>query len=288
MPDSRQSVSQVGAAARRAVKARFATLPGRTPTDDHGYVRRPEANLVRGVSMEQFEKDLRQGDGNELRMKFCAVHSSAALVVNTFARFKSHPEELVLKGQSWHTKPQFEKQLPIVPGRRPANLDMWLECENRVLAVESKFLEYLTPKAYTRSRPPFASAYSQLPSSTLDPWKHVLAAIQRDHISHFLDRAQLLKHLLGLQGWLNGLKQADGWSVTLLYLFWEPTDWEEIAACRQHRDEVAAFVRLASGQRIAIDWWTYQELWTEWDNVPALAGHSRNLRDRYEVGLSPL
>ena len=73
-----------GAGARAKAKAALnRSFAGNT--DNKGYVDWPEANLVSGVHLEQFERDLRQGDGSELRMKFCAVHSSAALAVNCFA-----------------------------------------------------------------------------------------------------------------------------------------------------------------------------------------------------------
>jgi hypothetical protein len=56
--------------------------------DKRGYVGRPEANLIPGVSLADFESDLRAGAGAELDGKFLAVHSSCALVVNCFAPFR--------------------------------------------------------------------------------------------------------------------------------------------------------------------------------------------------------
>jgi hypothetical protein len=61
--------------------------------DRQGYVDWPQGNLIPGVRLDQFEADLRRGDGNELRMKFCALHSSAALAVNCFAPFKRSTRE---------------------------------------------------------------------------------------------------------------------------------------------------------------------------------------------------
>lgn len=67
--------------------------------DTKGYVDRREANLVSDVCLDQLEHDLRPGDGSELSMTFCAVHSSAALAVNCFAPLKHRPEDLLLLGQ---------------------------------------------------------------------------------------------------------------------------------------------------------------------------------------------
>ena len=32
-------------------------------------------------------------------------------------------------------------------------------------------------------------------------------------------------------------------------------------------------------------WMTYNELWQEWSNVPALAPHAKNLQERYTIQL---
>ena len=45
-------------------------------TDNKGYTRLPQENLVSGIDLATVEDDLRGGDGDELRMKVCAVHSS--------------------------------------------------------------------------------------------------------------------------------------------------------------------------------------------------------------------
>jgi hypothetical protein len=94
------------------------TSPNRTPLDacravlihgyhtsapivalgEKGYVSEASQNLIEGVRLDDFEADLRQGDGNELERKFRAAHSSSALAVNTFAPFKAKPAELPLPG----------------------------------------------------------------------------------------------------------------------------------------------------------------------------------------------
>src|SRR6266478_2197553 len=84
---SSEYISRAKAALRRGVAVQ---------KDAKGYVLTPHENLISGVTMDQFETDLRQGDGDELRTKFCALHSSCALAVNTFAPFKTRPEQLVL------------------------------------------------------------------------------------------------------------------------------------------------------------------------------------------------
>ncbi len=58
------------------------------------YVECLEDNLLEGVFRRDFENDLAQVSGNELAGKIRAIHSSAALAVNSFAPFKQNQEEI--------------------------------------------------------------------------------------------------------------------------------------------------------------------------------------------------
>ncbi len=274
MSVSRRAATQ---RAKDALRNRFGV-----DVDAQGYVRSPQANLVKGVRLEQFEDDLRRGDGNELRMKFCAVHSSAALAVNCFAPFKDRPERLALLNETGAVGIEFEKQLSIFQGRRPANLDVWIDQGKRVVAVESKLLEYFKLK-----KPNFGSAYDDLVSAVSDAgWWAVFQNAKvnglRDASQH-LDRAQLLKHYFGLRRLRESSPGRQ--SLTLLYLFWEPLNWQEVAECVRHRQEVELFADQVAGGSIEFKWMTYGQLWNEWALLPALREHASELRARYEVHL---
>ena len=65
--------------------------------DEKGYVFQPKDNLIPGITMDQFKDDLCEGSGDELRKKLCAIQSSSALAVNTFAHWKRNPHTLTLK-----------------------------------------------------------------------------------------------------------------------------------------------------------------------------------------------
>ena len=88
--------------------------------DGKGYVKHLADNLVDDVRLEDFETDLKQGSGQELKQgsaqkldKFLAAHSSSALAVNTFARFKGKAVPLWLPpyGEQ-HVEANFERKCP--------------------------------------------------------------------------------------------------------------------------------------------------------------------------------
>ena len=228
-----------------------------------------------GVRLEQFEHDLRQGDGNELRMKFCAVHSSAALAVNCFAPFKDRPEDLFLLGKQGAAGIQFEKQMPIVPGRRPSNLDVWIDRASSAVAIESKLLEYFVPK-----KPEFAEAYKSMAPVSESCWWSVCVESWNGAAGQ-LDIAQLVKHYFGLRRFQTAAEQPP--DLVLLYLFWEPTNWQDIPECKQHRKEVEQFTEKVATSSISFRWMTYTQLWREWMGIPQLAAHASNLKARYEI-----
>ena len=259
--------------ARDALRRRFAGA-----TDDKGYMAEPGENLIAGVRPDQFEADLKAGAGNELRARFCAVHSSSALAINCFAPFKDRPADLQLIGTSGACRVSFERRLPIIPDRTPANLDVWIERNCGTVAVESKLLEY-----FARKRPTFADAYQQLAPPVSEPswW----SACERywDGPPARLDAAQLIKHYFGLR--LHQETLCAPASLTLLYLFWEPDNGDEVEECIEHRSEVEEFASMVEGGGIAFTWMTYADLWREWKHEPLLADHARRLEARYAVAI---
>ena len=264
------STSDLNKKAKTALRSKCAG------TDKRGYFREPQENLVPGVTLEQFEDDLRKGDGNELRMKFCAVHSSAALAVNCFAPFKHSHQELRLLEETGG-EVTFERKLQIFRGRRGPNIDVWIERDKDVVAVESKLLEYLTPK-----KAKFDEIYAQLGPKTEPCWWNMYQKA-KDSAKQHLDRAQLIKHYFGLRNYQTSVERP--LKVTLLYIFWEPLNWREIEQCKRHRSEVAEFEAAVSTSNICFRWMTYNQLWKEWSTVPALAEHAQCLMARYEVSL---
>jgi hypothetical protein len=130
---------------------------------------------------------------------------------------------------------RFKAQYPTgLPGN-PPNLDVVLSRPSgHVIAIESKFTEWLTPK--THKRPPLKDKY--FPQG-VGVWERVgltrtqqlAAALQAgDLVFRHLDAPQLIKHSLGLATHL-------GRDFTLLYAFYDADG----AAGEAHRSEISLF-----------------------------------------------
>lgn len=251
------------------------------PSDVNGYVSRLADNLLPGVRLDHFESDLGQGGGHELNKKFLALHSSAALAINTFAPFKDTPSSLSILRKQGFGPPVFERQLPTGLRGTPPNIDVYLQSDEEVIAIESKFLEYCTPKLAN-----YSDSYSKdtLPLVE-DCWWRVLEESKAAGLK-YLDVAQLVKHYLGLIRLADRGKEGEKEKeITLLYLFWEPTNADEIEECRSHRQEIEDLTFKVTDSTIKFRALSYPELWRQWESVSEIAGHVANLRARYSLTL---
>lgn len=239
-----------------------------------------EDNLLPGVRYESFVEDLLQGDGGELQCKFMAVHSSSALAVNCFAPFRDGPS-VPLPDIGRYTVRQFEKRLPIFKrGGRDANLDVWLEDGDAVLAVESKFTEYFIDDASRR----FNTRYAEEEIRDMaDPaWYAVYQEIESGSKPFiYLDAVQLVRHSFALARFA---AENPGKKLSLLYLYWEPKNAEEIEVCLLHREEIHALEqKVADARLIRFHALSYPGLWQMWHTEPALQTHAARLTEQYQV-----
>lgn len=260
---------------KRAQKSLRQQLPSLT-INSKGYVKWPHENLIEGVQLEQFEDELRQGSGDELRIKFCAIHSSSALAVNTFAKFKDVINLLTILDIDGFHKLVFERQCPTgLKQATPPNIDVWLESSENIIAIESKFLEYFTPKFAKYSLRYMRDAFP----GTEDCWWNLLEK-SKSAGKQYLDVAQLVKHYLGLIHYLETTKKT---SMTLLYLYWEPQNADQLDVCLQHRKEIATFSDQVAESKVTFKSMAYANLWYEWELISELQEHASNLRERYDV-----
>lgn len=237
-----------------------------------GYVCCPEDNLVSSVHMVDFKNDMDSGSGNELKGKFRALHSSSALVVNVFAKWKNNPSDLILCGKKGFSSLTFEKKCPTGLGGTPPNLDVFLDNNHSLIRVESKFLEYLTPKKGF-----FSTSYTKenLPQSEKACW-YLIDRIKEQPKQH-LDAAQLIKHYIGLRN----LPLARDKEIVLLYLFWEPENWKDFEVFQRHRGEISDFASFFDELSVKFIYKSYPELWDKWEQHYENTTHVRELRERY-------
>lgn len=251
------------------------------------YASSVEANLLDGVPFEDLRQAFDDGKGQELHgdathpAKMAAIYSSSALVLNSFGPWYRDPSHVVVNRQRGFKTMTFEAQVSHGLKRTSPHLDLLLDADDRVLAIESKCLEYL----YLRRKPAqFAPAYDTIVDPRAQsPWfRHI--AVLRENSAHYryLDAAQLIKHYLGLS------HSEPTKSLTLLYLFWEPCNWQKYDAFRQHRAEIQAFNDVVAGDPVRFEALSYNELWASWERLktPAwLPGHLQRLKARYSVEL---
>jgi hypothetical protein len=267
------------AACRAALHRGFAVACPDVALDGNGYVSDAGLNLLEGVERADFEDDLRQGDGNELEGKFRAAHSSSALAVNTFAPFRRRLGDLTLPGGRAFTSLCFERKCPHgLLGRKPPNLDAVVECRDGIVAIESKCLEPLSPHV-AKFAPAYKAEITDARSRTA--WfAEMLRLMDEPGAYRWLDAAQLIKHALGLAHTFPGRP------ITLLYLFWEPSNPDAHAIFAAHREEASRFgarVRDGGVQFLAM---SYPELWQSWrSGTPPqwLSVHLDRLAARYSV-----
>ena len=241
--------------------------------DDRGYVDTWQTNLLPELDPTLFERDFRSGKGSELDRKFCAAHSSAALITNVFGPFRDGATSFLIPGIGETYLEQFERTYPTgVVGRTPPHLDASARGPQGVVAIESKCVEYFTSKVAE-----FAPAYQSLEHLRANPWymeMERLRDLPRDY--RCLDAAQLVKHAFGL---LNSAGQG----ATLLYLFWEPDDAERHALFTEHRSEIASLEARIRDGGLSLIALSYPELWEAWicSGSALLQKHVQRLRLRY-------
>lgn len=275
--------------AEAAAVERLGSLKGHTifRSERPGYTKRPIDNLVPGVRRRDFWEDLQGGDGSELadslqtQAKFCAAYSSSALAVNTFGPFRHTPGHLVLAGHSAFSQSQFERRCPTGLRGIPPNLDFVAAGDESLVAVESKFLETLQPKKALFSR-----SYDSVIQTQAEPaWQNMYKALVVDPTRFIhLDAAQLVKHYLGIRNTFRTLHVAQ----VLLYLYWEPTNAEEIPDFMLHRREVAFFSSEIEDSEIQFLALSYHRLWKDWEKAAGWEGmlaHVDSLRQRYGFGI---
>ena len=268
-------MEQVHVRAVQALKEALVGVSGRDALGPDGYTATLKANLLYPMSPKT-QADFAAGARRELDRSMRAPHSSSALAANTFERWRAHPQHLELAGVRSFQMIAFEKKYPTGLRGTPPHLDLVAEATEAVVAVESKCLEYLKPKT-----PYFAPSYQTLADEYgTRSWFCYVA--EGEMSSLHLNVAQLVKHWLGL------CRAHPDRRVTLLYVYWEPENWQQVPECRRHRCEIRDFADRVAGDAVRFAALSYPDLWAHWEQrsaTPWVTAHVTCLRQRYAVAI---
>ncbi len=111
-------------------------------------------------------------------------------------------------------------------------------------------------------------------------WQHIFnASLSREWTPKYLGLEQLIKHALALSS------HANGRTTCLVYLYWEPSDGDNIPEVTAHRAEVAELLSGVADAQPSLHALTYEQLFSEWAAISTDAGwraeHVTQLRARY-------
>ncbi len=251
--------------------------------DARGYLTTVDANLYQPLSAAAREC-FTHGSGSELvdtptrPAKMRALHSSSALAVNVFDHWQGRDTTALVTALGLTgtlASLRFEAQYPTGCGGTPPNLDVALTfADGQVVAIESKFTEWLTAK--THGRAPFSTIYF---SGGAGRWARcglphcqalaeALASGERRYA--YLDAAQLLKHALGL-----ATHHTTG-GFGLLYLFCDHAGYESAT----HLAEAADFAGRVD-RTLGFRAMSYQDLVNRLEQTGADVDYRSYLRNRY-------
>lgn len=271
--------------AARALAEGLRQTIGPIPLDEQLRVPTMEENLIEGVAPIMFEADYRAGGGDELDVEMLQPHSSPALTVNTFARWRQDPSTFSFGDQKGYTAIWFEEHCATgLPGP-PAFLDFFAQGDAFVRGVEIKTLEYLRRPSeayYQGFRDALTNALHKVPNNHKgDPWIAEGSRL-KDNPQRYrvLFAEQLFKQFKGIT---HAYPDHDCY---LHYLFWEPTNWADFDHFRTHRKELEAFSGAVDGSAVSFQYQSFAELWAQWRNLREpewLRGHVKRLETRYNV-----
>ena len=244
-----------------------------------GYYLDNSTNLIEGVTPCLFFDDMMQGGGGELKSKFNAVYSSAALCVNNFAVLKKHINQFSFKGIRGFTCANFERKFGTGLHGASPNLDFAIENEDTLIAFESKYLETLEKK-----KAKFSESYNQKKLAYLNGSPLIALIDKYKGKEMFLDVAQLIKHSIGL---INYGKQHEK-KARLVYIYWKPKNSGVLKQCyEEHDNELKAFDDELKGEKnLHFSSMTYNKFWEDYTSADVFSEHFDKVRARYDIEIT--
>lgn len=257
--------------------------------DKKGYLSHPTDNLINSIdNWIEIKNELELGQGNELKpnkngvIKFNAIHSSAALCVNNFSFFKKHINFIEFYGHSKFYDSIFEKK--ISTGISTPNLDFYLESNDLIIGIESKFTEFFSKK-HPNYKNNLSKYIERKELNYLPPNFNKLILDYKNFKEELhLDVAQLLKHSMALLNYnksrKNYINSKSSLRPVLVYIFWEPKNANEYSIFETHRKEIEDFSNKIS-DFIDFKSISYPEFWNKFESDSKFSEYILQLKERY-------
>lgn len=250
----------------------FDLFGGTIPNEgEKNYLNSISKNIFNQQLSEETKNNFDDGDGNETidsktrLAKMKALHSSSALPVNVFQYWQEKDLSPILSAcrlinsRPFNSDPlpnavRFEQKFEISDNKKDfpkrPNLDVVIEYDHLVYAIESKFTE-----PYNGKHKGLREVYKSIQLD--EHWKEIenLKVLAKeispdDNKFKHLDAAQLLKHILGLK------KQLGKNGFCLLYIWYDVIGMDGA----EHRKEIEQFAEIAKKDSIKFRHITYQEV----------------------------
>ena len=202
-----------------------------------GRIREPKHLLIKGVAERVWPVALE-------RVRLDTPHSSMALVINSFFPWQRDVGRLPLGTRKGFDAIQFNVRCPTGLRGTPPHLDLMALCDDHVVGVTVRAVEYLKRKKSTISE-----TYDQTLGETsgMAPWQALLETWRGgDAVYDYVDVAALAKYATAL-----GRTFPDRTS-TLVYLYWEPLDAASYDEFRHHRQELVALTAAVADARVKV------------------------------------
>ncbi len=242
-------------------------------------------NLGPGVDHESVRFDFAGSTGVDTGLPVISADealrspcSGAALAVNTFGPFRSEPALFDVPGFPALDVLRFAKRLRMASGGVPVRVDALGRGPSGVLTVTCAFVETL------RRRAPggIAGLSVESVSSVASPeWSRLYRSMcERPRRFRLLPAAALVAQHLAVRFAFAD----DPEPQTMLYVFWEPANWQAVPVFSRHRREILDFALGVAGSGSPFVAMSCFELWDAIEKGPAWAGRDRwleYLRARY-------
>jgi len=151
-------------------------------------------------------------------------------------------------------------------------LDVVIETDTQIYAIESKFTEILE-----QENNPFSSSYNASKLKYAEPFIFKLIEYYCNKKTYF-PAGQLIKHYLGL------LNTCPNKELVLCLAYWLPKNYESVEVYKKFFKELEEFQSKFKSKKVEFIHLNYFQIWDELEKLDK--NHIKKVRDKYTVELN--